>query len=386
MRIGCFLFAAIVGSLVTLINARYGFKTADNEFDGYCVAILFAAISVPALAGHSVALRLWKTKKFTSLFIGLACTLALLISLSNSLSAMAGRGDASQAQRIKIAEDVRDLRRSLKDAQEERASLKFTPADDATVAAAQTASDAAADARAKECVKRGDNCRQREADEAKALATLAAATANKASIDRAMVLDDSIAAMRKNLSQWGPVLAANAQGSALAGLFSLPDSWASFLSTWQSFATGAVAEVLVAAAMIAAEALREEGPGGAPRPKGRREDDTESAEPLKVALASKPHLVTCRPDPFGNVATIVAKIIEPGTAREKIEIADLLRAYEQACRQQGKRPVSPEEFSGALKTICDEIGIKAARKGEHVFLTRVQLKNQDSAEQVTLKA
>jgi hypothetical protein len=383
MRIGCLLFAAIVGSLITLINARYGFKTADNEFEGYCIAILFAAISVAALAGHSVALRLWKTNKGVSVLIGLACTIALLISLSNSLSAMAGRGDAAQAQRIKTAEEVRDLRRSLKDAQEERASLKFTPADEATVAAAKKASEAAVDARAKECVKRGDNCRQREADEGKALAALAAASANKAATDRAKTLDDSIAATRKALSQSGPVLAPNAQGTALASLFSLPDSWASFLSTWQSFAIGAVAEILVATAMIAAEALRGQGSEMTPKPKGRREEPMgiePEAQPFPaLELAPKPRLVTSRSDPAGNVAAIMAEVMEPGKARDKTEIADLFKAYAQACREQGKRPVPPEDFSGAVQRLCGELGIKVTHRGEHVYLTKVRLKEIEAS-------
>jgi hypothetical protein len=74
------------------------------------------------------------------------------------------------------------------------------------------------------------------------------------------------------------------------------------------------------------------------------------------------------------VTTIVAEIIELGTAREKIEIADLFKAYAQVCRQQGKRPLPPEEFSGALQTICGETGIKVSHKGDHVYLTKVRLK------------
>src|SRR5208337_1597704 len=82
MRIGSFIFASVVGSLIVLINGRYSYRTADNEFDAWCVAILFGAISVAALAGHSLAVRLWKTNIIASLFIALVCTVALLISLS----------------------------------------------------------------------------------------------------------------------------------------------------------------------------------------------------------------------------------------------------------------------------------------------------------------
>ena len=55
---------------------------------------------------------------------------------------MAGRGNVQQAERLRVADIVRDARRSLKRAEDEREGLKFT-ADGAAVAAAKAKADAA---------------------------------------------------------------------------------------------------------------------------------------------------------------------------------------------------------------------------------------------------
>ena len=56
---------------------------------------------------------------------------------------MAGRGNEQQAERLRVADIVRDARRSLKRAEDEREGVKFTPADGAAVAAAKAKADAA---------------------------------------------------------------------------------------------------------------------------------------------------------------------------------------------------------------------------------------------------
>jgi hypothetical protein len=89
--------------------------------------------------------------------------------------------------------------------------------------------------------------------------------------------------------------------------------------------------------------------------------------------------VASSPEPIGNIAAIISEIMEPGTARQKVEIADLFKAYATTCRKLGKRPVSPGEFSSALQRLCDEIGIKVAHKGEHVYLMKVRLRESEAS-------
>ena len=69
------------------------------------------------------------------------------ISLSNSLGAMAGRGNEQQAARMRVADTVRDLGRGLESAEAERNRLKFGPADEAAVNAARARAGAATTAR-----------------------------------------------------------------------------------------------------------------------------------------------------------------------------------------------------------------------------------------------
>ena len=247
-----------------VIAARYGFKTSDNDFDGGMWAFTYGAVTLAGLFGHALGVRAWPNSKLVGALVFAASAFALLISLSNSIGAMAGRGNAQQAERMRVADIVRDARRSLKRAEDEREWLKFTPADGAAVAAAKAKVDAATldkdaahrdydaakQASDTECLIRGKIClekekltagnallwHEREQAEASALAALENATQNKAMTDHAAKLDVDIAALREKIEKAGPILEANSQGSALARLFGLPDTKAATLSTYQNLA------------------------------------------------------------------------------------------------------------------------------------------------------
>ena len=124
------------------IAARYGFKTSDNDFDGAMWAFTYGTVTLAGLFGHALGVRAWRNSKLVGALVFAASVLALLISLSNSIGAMAGRGNVQQAERLRVADIVRDARRSLKRAEDEREGLKFTPADGAAVAAAKAKADA----------------------------------------------------------------------------------------------------------------------------------------------------------------------------------------------------------------------------------------------------
>jgi hypothetical protein len=132
-------------------------------------------------------------------------------------------------------------------------------------------------------------CREREEDERRAAAALSAVTANKAATDRAARLDANIAAAKKRISEAGPVIEANPQGADFARLFSLPDSAADFLSTWQNFGMGVVAGLLIVLSMVSFEVMRpKDAPALPSRPaESGRADFPPSAISLPVPLARR---------------------------------------------------------------------------------------------------
>ncbi len=419
MRIFAKLFGLGCGVLVNAIAARYGFRTSDNDFDGAIWAFTFGAVTLAGLFGHALGVRAWPNSKLVGALVFAASAFALLISLSNSIGAMAGRGNVQQAERMRVADIVRDARRSLKRAEDEREGLKFTPADGAAVAAAKAKADAttldkeaahrgydaAKQASDTECLIRGKVClekekltagkdklwHEREQAEATALAALEAVTNNKAMTDHAAKLDADIAALREKIEKAGPVFEANSQGSALARLFGLPDTKAATLSTYQNLAMAVVIEFLIAISLVASEVigLPEKGPASAAGPveAARKEDGNIENEMVKPAqqieavpaaklpkpspAAPKPRLITSQPNPIGNVAQIMAGILVPG--RGKVEIAALYAAYSKACTAAGKRSVAASDFPAALAALCKTLNIRIEVTDTGVYLLKVKL-------------
>jgi len=394
MRVFARFFGVLCGAVVIAIAARYGFKTSDNDFDGYIWAFTYGSVTLGGLFGHAVAFRVWRHDKRIGFAAGIISALALVISLSNSLGAMAGRGNEQQATRIQVAETVRDLRRGLESAESERRGLKFEAADQAAVTAAQAKVTAATAAKEAECRWRGQRCRDKEATETAALATLEAATRNKAATDRAAKLDTDIAAFREKIEKAGPVLEANSQGNALARLFNLPEAKAATLSTYQNLAMALVIELLIVMSLVAGEVLEHH----------ETQPSTRAAETLKAVPASgpqkpveapfvaealsiretpkafpapaRPRLITSMADPVGSVAVIMADILEPG--RSKVEIADVFAAYAEACEAAGKRPIPANEFPAAIAGLCQRLGIEIEDSDKGVFLLKVRLKRREA--------
>src|SRR5271154_1735375 len=114
------LFGLLCGIVVIAVSARYGFKASDNDFDGYIWAFMYGAVSFGGLFGHALGVRVWYHSKLAGGLVFIGSVIALTISLSNSLSAMAGRGNEAQAKRLQIAETVRNLNRTLDNTEKER--------------------------------------------------------------------------------------------------------------------------------------------------------------------------------------------------------------------------------------------------------------------------
>ncbi len=403
MRASARLFGLVCGAVVVVIAARYGYRTSDNDFDGYIWAFTYGAVTIGGLFGHTLALRVWRHNKPIGTIAMAISAFALIISLSNSLGAMAGRGNEQQAARMRIADTVRDLRRGLENAETERKGLKFEPADETAVNAARVKAGAATAAKEAECkFIRGQRCRDKEAEESSALAVLEVAARNKAASDRAAKLDADIAAFRDKIEKAGPVLEANSQGNALARLFNLPEAKATTLSTYQNLAMAMVIELLIVMSLVAGEVL-EHHETKMPAPEARpiapalvsadqkTPSEKQSQPPMKTGEAAplleplphdeepkvfpmltKPRLIASTAGPQGSVAAIMAEIMEPG--RGKVEFAEAYKAYVKLCRQRSKRPVPPEDYSSALRQLCDACGVKLQSSGEHVYLLRVRIK------------
>jgi hypothetical protein len=387
MRWLALLFGLVCGTVVVAAAARYGYKTSDNDADGIMAAFLYASITIGGLLGHPVAIRVCRNSR-TSGGILLAVSFgALLISLSNSLGALAGRGNETQAKRMQVAETVRTLKRSLDRAEHEREGLRFTPTNAEALRAAKVKADAATVTKEAECKKRGEKCRDREADEAKALEALESAAHQKSLTDRALGLDIQIAELKTKIETAGPVLDVNPQGSAIARLLNLPETDVASLSAWQSLAMVIMIEILIVASLIAFEVLGRDAEAKAATGTARKPQESPSVlevladvqEHKAFPAPAKPRLVASQSAPVGNVPMTMAEIMSPG--RGKVEFAEAFAAYRSECKLRGKTPVSIEAFTDALTRLCGDlnIGIEGGADGG-VYLMRVKLLKRGRAE------
>jgi hypothetical protein len=411
MRHGVGLFGLVCSAIIIAIAARYGYKTSDSDFDGYIWAFIYGAITFAGLFGHMVAVRLWRRyrMRWLSAAVFIVCILTLVISLSNSIGAMAGRMNTTQAARVQTAETVRIARRDLKRVQDERDAMKFTAADDIALRAAQDKRDTAITTAKAECKDvRGSRCEAREKEERAAINALTEVAANKAATDHARELDTQIEKLTAKIAE-KPVLEANSQGSALARLFGLPDDKADRMSTYQNLGMGVVLELLVAFSLIIfelmteSERLQKPARSFAPAPPAARQIEPEPEAPALIAapviepekpepdateaeeepkafpMPNRPRLIASRPDPIGSVHEILVEILEMG-GRGRAEIRAIFNAYSEACFAQGKRPVPENEFPFALAAFCKATGIKTEITDKGAYLLNVRLKKSAKAE------
>jgi hypothetical protein len=395
MRTLARLFGIGCGLVVIVIAARYGYKTSDNDFDGAIWAFMFGAVTMAGLFGHALAVHTWRHNRAAAAAVFIVSLCALTVSLSNSLGAMAGRGNALAAARMQTAEIVRTARRGLDRAEAERAALKFTPTDAAAVEAARAKAGAATAAKEAECKLRGTRCREKEQAEAAALGELGTAAANKAMTDQAGKLDSEIAALRRQIADAGPVLEANSQGTALALLFQLPDTQAATLSTYQGLAMALVIEFVIVVSLIAAEsipaapvpvtaaaavqAIRQDAPAIEPEERPAIEAKPEAPEapaagmePAAPQLPKREHKQLPPPQPVANVAVVLADLLRP-SPRGKIAVPDLYAAYREACSGRGLTPLPGREFPAALASVCEQAGLKVEAGPKGFFLIGVKL-------------
>jgi hypothetical protein len=387
------IFGFTCGAVVIWTVAQYGYASADDPAARWNTAFLFGVIAAGGLFGHAVAVRTWPVSKVWSGLIVLACGAALVINLSNSLAALAGRDSRSTAENASRTSAIRNDQIELGRLQKALDKLgTFNPTDQDAVDAAKRAADAATTTKERECGsgdprQRGRYCREKEEAERLATEALAKATADKALTDHAGKIEADMDPIRERLRSAGPVLETNVQGSAIARLFRLPDSEAKFAATLQQFVLAGVVEALIVLSIVSFELLapqRREAPRAPSRlarlwdvlsrKRGVARPVPSPVVSLPVAEA-RPKLVasSTRDRPVGAIPKILTAALEPASG-DRVEMAEAYRSYVQGCAMEGKGPVTPAQFAEPLARFCKGAGIrtKSMRDGR-VYLLDVRL-------------
>src|SRR6476660_4906430 len=91
-------FGLICGAIVVWTVGSYGYASSDDPNVKWNMAFLIGAIACGGLFGHAVSARLWPKSHALSIVIGVVCGIALIVNLSNSLGALAGRADKSTVE------------------------------------------------------------------------------------------------------------------------------------------------------------------------------------------------------------------------------------------------------------------------------------------------
>jgi hypothetical protein len=335
MRTLARIFGYAGGTVVVALAAQFGYVSSDNPVNGAIAAFVYGLVSAGALFGPALAARLWRHNGALALFVWAVALAALAIAITNEVGALADRSGEQTALRTAVADTVGDARRSLKLAEAEREGLRFIPADEAAVRAAQAKADTATATKKAECGDerggRGSKCREKESAEAEALTAFAEVTGRKAITERAAKLDTDIAGFRAQIADAGPVRETNVSGKALARLFGVPEEEAAVLATKQNAAMMIVAELLLVAFLLAAEALGKHAPAPSPKqPNGRCEDDGGQGDAREAARDGHPwagpenqsfdaEIIEFRPRDSGNDAPRSARdAVQAGTTTGQV--------------------------------------------------------------------
>ena len=143
-------FGLLCGAVAAAIAARYGYRTSDNDLDGYIWAFTYASVTLGGLFGHSLAGRVWRHNGLVGCIALMVAGAALVISLSSSWrdgrprERATGRAHAGRRYRARLAPRSRKRR-------SERKGLRFEATDDAAVQVATARALAATAAKAAEC-------------------------------------------------------------------------------------------------------------------------------------------------------------------------------------------------------------------------------------------
>jgi len=338
---GCLATLLCVASVALAV--RYGYKGADTEIDGVISAVVFGLIALCACLFDAAAVRLWFMRHQAGLvMIGLIAAAALIVTFTNSLGAIAGRADSTQAERIRAKADQADDRTELSRITRERNALSFTPSTDEAVKAAHEAVITAERIRVAECGngdprQRGPNCRQRETEEQGKRDALASVLASKALTERAAQLDADAARVRAKLAKAPRVQNANPLGAVLEQMIG---ATAAALTAWQQAIVAGVFELCLVGVMVIYELLGHTSGG---QPKGGAKVALVADSTIAEARRTVPSRPTrrskapakCNPL-VGSVKTFVHDRVFPADG-ERIDMKALTADYRACCAQKGVR-------------------------------------------------
>jgi len=385
------VLACGIGVVSILLTGRYGYKQADLEVDRWIAAIMFGSISLCAFFFDAVAVKLWfRGARRVATFIGIIAALAFVVTFSNSLGGIVSRADVVQAQRQDSLTGREDRRRELKRLERAIEDLgKFTPTDEAAVAAARRAADAATTAKERECgngepKQRGRFCRDKEDAERTATEALAKTTAAKAATDTSRRYEGQIAAI-KAMAPAGEVIgSANSLGATLARILG---STADTLTAGPEAVIALVFELCLVGLMVGHTTLGEVAREKANPQETKNQngaDDTATIDveieakpaavmPARLPAAPRPILIAANTErPAGSIPKLLTAALEPA-AGERVEMADVYRRYRMDCAAEEKRPLSPDQFVDPLARFCKVAGIRTKTTGAKVYLMNVRL-------------
>jgi hypothetical protein len=359
------VLAILLGAISVLVCGRYGYQLADNPLDGAISGVFFGAIALCAFAFDVAAIRLWFAgHKTSSTVLAIVTAAALIVTVTNSLGAIASRDDARQAERSNAKADKAADRAELARLAAERAAMRFTPATDATVKAAEDAVGAAEAIRQRECGngdprQRGPNCRLRESEEQAKRDALVRTMADRDATKRAAALDAQAAAVRVRLAKGENIVSTNPLADALSAI--IPGSGA-VVTSWQRAIVALVFEACLLALMATYELL---GHPARTEPAKARDQDTKDepegqAKPAATPLRAiaPPRLVSSKParskaKAGSNVERFLAEeVVKRDGAR--LEFKKLLLAYRAWCSEVGETDLAVVPFGtevGKLVTV-----------------------------------
>ncbi len=361
------LFGCLAGLLCAVsvaLAARYGYKGADTLIDGLISGTVFGLIAVCACLFDAAAVRLWFMEhRIGAGAIGLIAAAALVVTFTNSLGAIAGRADSTQAERSSAKADAAADRAELKRIADERANLPaFTPADPEAVRTAQAAVAAAQRVQQAECEKRGPKCRERETEEQAKRDALAAVLANKGFTERAAKLDADAALVRARLAKVAPVQNANPLGAVLEQMLG---ATAAALTAWQQAIVAGVFELCLVGVMVIYELLGHAGLKVSAATAGKET----AVEPSSTAVGSAPASAPTRTArhgrakaarnssaPVGLVKSFVHDRMFPAYG-ERIEMKELMNDYRAWCAQKDLTAVELGRFLDEIEGVCRKAGI-----------------------------
>jgi len=377
--------AVFLGAVSIALAARYGYKGADTIIDGVISAVVFGSIALCAFIFDAAAVRLWFMRHHVgAIVIGVIAAAALVVTFTNSLGAIAARGDTTQAERRKAktdsAVDLADLKRIAR----ERDAMVFTPVTAEVVKAAQEAVKSAEEIRQRECGagdprQRGPNCRQRETEEQAKRDALGAVLANKALTDRAAKLDHDAETVRAKLGKTPPVEKANPLGETLELLLGAA---AAALTAWQQAVVAGVFELCLVGVMVIYELLGQAAGGRvANQATDDRQPDREPTSAQAVAKPSPSPSGRARPKPVPALASVkafIAERVSPADG-ERVEMKALVQEYRAWCAGKGSGPVDLESFLEEVERVCRRVGIEIVNDAQRVFCLNVKIDAGESA-------